>query len=55
MTQLEQIGENDTPYEKKDLEEDVTQEHQLNSTEDCSEIVNDIILTEEVSKKNNKH
>lgn len=46
MSQLEQIGDNDSPYENRHME----QENQLNSTEECDEMVKDVILTEKVSK-----
>ena len=49
--QTTKIGADTSLYEKEDMKEDVTQENQLNSTEDCSEMSKDVILNEEVSKK----
>ncbi|KAL7604180.1 hypothetical protein Lser_V15G20718 [Lactuca serriola] len=46
--QTTKIGADDSLYEKEDMKEDVTQENQLNSTEDCSEMSKDVILNEEV-------
>ena len=35
---------------KGDLDGEATQANQLNSAEDCSEMVKDVVLTKEVSK-----
>ena len=41
---------NHSVYEKGDLNEEAAQAKQLNSAEDCSERVKDVVLTKEVSK-----
>ncbi|CAI9283312.1 unnamed protein product [Lactuca saligna] len=46
--QTTEIGADYSLYEKEDMKEDVTQENQLNSIEDCSEMLKNAILTEEV-------
>ncbi|KAK9067321.1 hypothetical protein SSX86_014647 [Deinandra increscens subsp. villosa] len=48
VTQLEQISEINSLYENRDMKENVTQESQPISIEDCSEMVKDVILTEKV-------
>nr|GEW42983.1 hypothetical protein [Tanacetum cinerariifolium] len=40
---------NQSVYEKGDLDEEATQANQLNSAEDCSERVKDVVLTKELS------
>ncbi|KAI3725990.1 hypothetical protein L1987_65787 [Smallanthus sonchifolius] len=50
VSQLEQPGEINSHYENRDMKEDVTQETQLNSTEDSSEMVKDVILTKEIEQ-----
>ncbi|XP_071728027.1 uncharacterized protein [Rutidosis leptorrhynchoides] len=54
VTQLQLTGENDSSYEIRDLEKDATQESQLNSKDDCSDVVNDVIFTDEVSTQTNE-
>ncbi|KAL8251333.1 hypothetical protein R6Q59_035026 [Mikania micrantha] len=50
VAQLEQIGEINTLYTNRDGNENVTQDSQLNSTEDGRETVKDVILTEEIEQ-----
>ncbi|KAI3784693.1 hypothetical protein L1987_43796 [Smallanthus sonchifolius] len=50
VSQLEQTGEINSLYENRDMKEDVTQETQLNSTEDSGEMVKDAILTKEIEQ-----
>ncbi|KAI7734396.1 hypothetical protein M8C21_024549, partial [Ambrosia artemisiifolia] len=54
ITQLEETGETNSMYENRDMKEEVTQENQLNSTEDCNKMGKDVILTEEVPSETEK-